>query len=50
MISKICFISASPESTALYTEVLACLPESPPIFGEDIKGPWRLPWMRASRI
>jgi transcriptional regulator, propionate catabolism operon regulatory protein len=38
MISKICFISVSPEATALYREVLGALPEPPPIFGEDIKG------------
>ena len=38
MASKVCFISASPESTAIYTEVLASLPESPPIFGGDIQG------------
>ena len=38
MASKICFISVSPEATALYKEVLESLPEPPPIFGEDIKG------------
>ena len=38
MASKICFISASPESTALYSEALARLPEPPPIFGGDIEG------------
>jgi PAS domain S-box-containing protein len=38
MASRICFISASPESTALYREVLASLPEPPPIFGGDIEG------------
>jgi transcriptional regulator with PAS, ATPase and Fis domain len=32
MASKICFISPSPESTILYEQTLASLPEPPPIF------------------
>ena len=32
MASKICFISPSPESTALYEKTLAGLPDPPPIF------------------
>ena len=38
MASKICFISVSPEATALYKEVLKFLPEPPPIFGGEING------------
>jgi propionate catabolism operon transcriptional regulator len=37
MASRICFISPSPESTILYKETLACLPEPPPIFEGAIK-------------
>jgi propionate catabolism operon transcriptional regulator len=38
MASQICFISVSPEATALYTETFKSLPEPPPIFGKDISG------------